>query len=312
MSERSVDCLPPPARRERLYEELVQASHRERQGAAGVGAQGREFGRNANLSYGLEGGPMSVPLSVGQKQVARVHPLSGVSGGKGGKREWVRRNSGGLVSCWNSGVGCSIGQHMVHGERAVADVATNSTARVCWNLAQPHAPVGVTGLVVGNGGLGCVVRVRWDVRERAGNSAVLTDFPHGGHAAHEANVPMCVQGQAGGVSLQACPSCMYFGGLPCSVALKLTCPVPCFAVRSYVAQMFTQFDYLPSEYDRVKLKGKFERLQHRLNQVGGWTEMSPTAAFSNWERPTQMTGIVCSMLAHTWARAGGMSRTAEA
>ncbi len=59
----------------------MQASHRERQGAAGGGAQGREFGRNANLSYGLEGGPMSVPLSVGQKQVARVHPLSGVSGG---------------------------------------------------------------------------------------------------------------------------------------------------------------------------------------------------------------------------------------
>jgi hypothetical protein len=35
--------------------------------------------KKPDLSYGLEGGPLSMPLSCGQKQVARVNPLSGVS-----------------------------------------------------------------------------------------------------------------------------------------------------------------------------------------------------------------------------------------
>lgn len=49
----------------------ASAAKRERQGSAAR--------RKADLSYGLEGGPLSAPLSVGQKQVARVHPLAGVS-----------------------------------------------------------------------------------------------------------------------------------------------------------------------------------------------------------------------------------------
>lgn len=35
----------------------------------------------------------------------------------------------------------------------------------------------------------------------------------------------------------------------------------------YATQMFTQFEYLPSEYDRVKLMGKFDRLKHKLSQT---------------------------------------------
>jgi hypothetical protein len=63
------DALSPDFRT-RLFEELVSATKRER------AATGR---RKPDLSYGLEGGPLSMPLSVGQKQVARIHPLAGVS-----------------------------------------------------------------------------------------------------------------------------------------------------------------------------------------------------------------------------------------
>ncbi|PNH10444.1 hypothetical protein TSOC_002837 [Tetrabaena socialis] len=54
----------------RLYEQLLAA------------AKGDDASRGkrseAALSYGLEGGPLAMPLSVGQKQVARIHPLSGM------------------------------------------------------------------------------------------------------------------------------------------------------------------------------------------------------------------------------------------
>lgn len=61
------DALSPDFRT-RLYEEIVSATKRERAGTAR---------RKPDLSYGLEGGPLSMPLSVGQKQVARIHPLAG-------------------------------------------------------------------------------------------------------------------------------------------------------------------------------------------------------------------------------------------
>ncbi|PNW83149.1 hypothetical protein CHLRE_06g308650v5 [Chlamydomonas reinhardtii] len=70
---RSLPNALNPDFRERLYQELVAAAQRER-----AGDTSGDRGRRADLSYGLEGGPLAMPLSVGQKQVARIHPLSGM------------------------------------------------------------------------------------------------------------------------------------------------------------------------------------------------------------------------------------------
>ncbi|KXZ54593.1 hypothetical protein GPECTOR_4g658 [Gonium pectorale] len=71
---RSLPNALRPDFRERLYEELVSAAHRE----ASAHSETSPRGRHADLSYGLVGGLMAAPLSVGQKQVARIHPLSGM------------------------------------------------------------------------------------------------------------------------------------------------------------------------------------------------------------------------------------------
>ncbi|KAG2436100.1 hypothetical protein HYH02_011611 [Chlamydomonas schloesseri] len=70
---RSLPNALSPDFRERLYQELVAAAQRER-----AGDTSGDRGRRADLSYGLEGGPLAMPLSVGQKQVARIHPLRGM------------------------------------------------------------------------------------------------------------------------------------------------------------------------------------------------------------------------------------------
>ncbi len=62
------------------------------------GAAAARGGRRGDLSYGLEGGPLAMPLSVGQKQVARVHPLSGVSGARWGG-EGSGRKAGEVAMC---------------------------------------------------------------------------------------------------------------------------------------------------------------------------------------------------------------------
>ncbi|GLC33522.1 hypothetical protein PLESTM_000080500 [Pleodorina starrii] len=67
---RSLPNALSPDFRDRLYEELVQAAHRDRTFTAPS--------HKAQLSYGLEGGPLGMPLSVGQKQVARINPLAGM------------------------------------------------------------------------------------------------------------------------------------------------------------------------------------------------------------------------------------------
>ncbi|EFJ47320.1 hypothetical protein VOLCADRAFT_120968 [Volvox carteri f. nagariensis] len=51
-------------------------------------------------------------------------------------------------------------------------------------------------------------------------------------------------------------------GMPLSVGQKQVARI------NPLAGMFTQFEYLPSEYDRVKLTGKYDRLRHKLAQTG--------------------------------------------
>ncbi|GLI59937.1 hypothetical protein VaNZ11_001987 [Volvox africanus] len=67
---RSLPNALSPDFRDRLYEELVQATHRDKTFLAPS--------HQAQLSYGVEGGPLGMPLSVGQKQVARINPLAGM------------------------------------------------------------------------------------------------------------------------------------------------------------------------------------------------------------------------------------------
>lgn len=104
---RSLPNALNPDFRERLYQELVAAAQRER-----AGDTSGDRGRRADLSYGLEGGPLAMPLSVGQKQVARIHPLSGVSWRgvccRVGTRGWTWRH---LCVCEVAGEGtCGFGR----------------------------------------------------------------------------------------------------------------------------------------------------------------------------------------------------------